>query len=131
LIDQYELICFFSSFLIKATLQDYPDEYKPEWGLMSFLVDILRPSTGDGPSWYHLLKKSSGGCTDLLYSGHMLVAVLTAMAWTVGDVFVFPTYQIVSVKCSIYPPFPALLLQLKSILTDQNHPVLGYVVHRN
>ncbi|KAJ1279444.1 hypothetical protein BS78_04G157100 [Paspalum vaginatum] len=64
-----------------ATLQGYPDEYKPEWGLMSFLVDILRPTTGDGPSWYHLLKKSSGGCTDLLYSGHMLVAVLTAMAW--------------------------------------------------
>nr|CAB3449990.1 unnamed protein product [Digitaria exilis] len=65
-----------------AALQDYPDEYKPEWGLMSFLVDILRPSTGEGPSWYHLLKKSSGGCSDLLYSGHMLVAVLTAMAWT-------------------------------------------------
>nr|CAB3446833.1 unnamed protein product [Digitaria exilis] len=65
-----------------AALQDYPDEYKPEWGLMSFLVDILRPSTGEGPSWYDLLKKSSGGCSDLLYSGHMLVAVLTAMAWT-------------------------------------------------
>ncbi|XP_039790927.1 uncharacterized protein LOC120656807 [Panicum virgatum] len=65
-----------------ATLQDYPDEYKPDWGLMSFLVDILRPNTGEGPSWYHLLKKSSGGCSDLLYSGHMLVAVLTAMAWT-------------------------------------------------
>lgn len=97
--DQYELI-FFSSFLIIATLQDYPDEYKPEWGLMSFLVNILRPSSGDGPSWYHLLKKSSGGCTDLLYSGHMLVAVLTAMAWTVCGVFIFRTDQIVNVMCS-------------------------------
>ncbi|KAJ1424985.1 Sphingomyelin synthase-like domain [Sesbania bispinosa] len=29
-----------------------------------------------------LLKKAGGGCNDLLYSGHMLVAVLTAMAWT-------------------------------------------------
>ncbi|CAD6244236.1 unnamed protein product [Miscanthus lutarioriparius] len=64
-----------------ATLQDYPDEYKPDWGLMSFLVDILRPSTGEGPSWYHLLRKSSGSCNDLIYSGHMFVAVLTAMAW--------------------------------------------------
>eukprot|EP00267_Zea_mays_P039898 XP_008679231.1 uncharacterized protein LOC103654181 [Zea mays] len=64
-----------------ATLQDYPDEYRPDWGLMSFLVDILRPSTGEGPSWYHLLRKSSGGCNDLMYSGHMFVAVLTAMAW--------------------------------------------------
>jgi hypothetical protein len=50
---------------------------------MSFLVDILRPTPGEGPSWYHLLKKASGGCNDLMYSGHMLVAVLTAMAWTV------------------------------------------------
>lgn len=49
---------------------------------MSFLVDILRPTPGEGPSWYHLLKKASGGCNDLMYSGHMLVAVLTAMAWT-------------------------------------------------
>ncbi|EES06936.1 uncharacterized protein LOC8064245 [Sorghum bicolor] len=64
-----------------ATLQDYPDEYKPDWGLMSFLVDLLRPSSGEGPSWYHLLRKSSGGCNDLIYSGHMFVAVLTAMAW--------------------------------------------------
>ncbi|KQJ99810.1 hypothetical protein BRADI_3g45327v3 [Brachypodium distachyon] len=44
--------------------------------------DILRPTAGEGPSWYHLLKKASGGCSDLIYSGHMLVAVLTAMAWT-------------------------------------------------
>jgi hypothetical protein len=69
--------------LIIAVVQDYPGEYRPEWGRMSFLEDILRPSIGEGPSWYHLLKRASGGCSDLMYSGHMLVAVLTAMAWTV------------------------------------------------
>jgi hypothetical protein len=102
LIDQCELI-FFSSFLIIATLQDYPDEYKPDWGLMSFLVDLLRPSSGEGPSWYHLLRKSSGGCNDLIYSGHMFVAVLTAMAWAVCDVFFFSTDWIVHVTSSNYP----------------------------
>ncbi|KAF7001779.1 hypothetical protein CFC21_017380 [Triticum aestivum] len=65
-----------------ADVQAYPDEYSPDWGRMSFLVDILRPTPGEGPAWYHLLKKASGGCNDLMYSGHMLVAVLTAMAWT-------------------------------------------------
>lgn len=57
-------------------------DYRPDWGSMSFLIDFLRPSPGEGSSWYHLLKKAGGGCNDLLYSGHMLVAVLTAMAWT-------------------------------------------------
>ena len=50
---------------------------------MSFLSDFLRPSYSEGSSWFALLKKAGGGCNDLLYSGHMLVAVLTAMAWTV------------------------------------------------
>uniref|UniRef100_A0A7C9DGH4 Sphingomyelin synthase-like domain-containing protein n=2 Tax=Opuntia streptacantha TaxID=393608 RepID=A0A7C9DGH4_OPUST len=57
-------------------------DYRPDWGSMSFLIDFLRPTHSEGPSWYHLLKRASGGCNDLLYSGHMLVAVLTAMAWT-------------------------------------------------
>ncbi|CAI8583170.1 unnamed protein product [Vicia faba] len=57
-------------------------DYRPEWGLMSFLIDFLRPTASEGPSWFSLLKKAGGGCNDLLYSGHMLVAVLTAMAWT-------------------------------------------------
>lgn len=57
-------------------------DYRPNWGSMSFLIDFLRPTPSEGPSWYHLLKRASGGCNDLLYSGHMLVAVLTAMAWT-------------------------------------------------
>ncbi|CAA7404465.1 unnamed protein product [Spirodela intermedia] len=59
----------------------FPGEHRPDWGRMSFLVGILRPTASEGPSWYHLLKKAGGGCNDLLYSGHMLVAVLTAMAW--------------------------------------------------
>ncbi|KAK7391248.1 hypothetical protein VNO78_19661 [Psophocarpus tetragonolobus] len=57
-------------------------DYQPDWGMMSFLIDFLRPTVSEGPSWYSLLKKAGGGCNDLLYSGHMLVAVLTAMAWT-------------------------------------------------
>ncbi|XP_061345170.1 protein PHLOEM UNLOADING MODULATOR [Gastrolobium bilobum] len=57
-------------------------DYQPSWGSMSFLTDFLRPTASEGPSWYSLLKKAGGGCNDLLYSGHMLVAVLTAMAWT-------------------------------------------------
>lgn len=58
-------------------------DYRPDWGKMSFLLDFLRPTPSEGSSWYHLLKKAGGGCNDLVYSGHMLVAVLTAMAWTV------------------------------------------------
>ncbi|CAB4289328.1 unnamed protein product [Prunus armeniaca] len=56
-------------------------DFRPDWGPMSFLIDFLRPSESDGP-WYNLLKNAGGGCNDLMYSGHMLVAVLTAMAWT-------------------------------------------------
>lgn len=92
---------------------------------MSFLVDILRPSIGEGPSWYHLLRKSSGGCNDLIYSGHMFVAVLTAMAWAVCDVFVLLNW--LDCSCHICKlPFQchAILLQLKSALTGQSYPIL-------
>lgn len=58
------------------------DSFLPNWGFMSFLADFLRPTPYEGSSWFHLLKRAGGGCNDLLYSGHMLVAVLTAMAWT-------------------------------------------------
>ncbi|KAM7252957.1 hypothetical protein ACFE04_025575 [Oxalis oulophora] len=61
---------------------EYISDYRPDWGSMSFLIDFLRPTASEGPSWYNLLKKAGGGCNDLIYSGHMLVAVLTAMAWT-------------------------------------------------
>ncbi|KAG5612345.1 hypothetical protein H5410_023626 [Solanum commersonii] len=66
-----------------ADPREYDPEFRPDWGSMSFLIDFLRPTAPEGSSaWYHLLKKASGGCNDLIYSGHMLVAVLTAMAWT-------------------------------------------------
>ncbi|GAB4845157.1 hypothetical protein Ancab_038562 [Ancistrocladus abbreviatus] len=65
-----------------ADVEKYIGDYRPDWGSMSFLIDFLRPTPSDGSSWYHLLKKAGGGCNDLLYSGHMLVATLTAMAWT-------------------------------------------------
>ncbi|CAH9092904.1 unnamed protein product, partial [Cuscuta epithymum] len=66
-----------------ANLGDYKAEFRPNWGVMSFLIDFLRPTSQEGSSsWYHLLKKAGGGCNDLIYSGHMLVAVLTTMAWT-------------------------------------------------
>ncbi|OMO54875.1 hypothetical protein CCACVL1_27499 [Corchorus capsularis] len=65
-----------------AEIGKYPGDYRPDWGSMSFLIDFLRPTSSEGASWYSLLKKAGGGCNDLLYSGHMLVAVLTAMAWT-------------------------------------------------
>ncbi|CAI9787078.1 unnamed protein product [Fraxinus pennsylvanica] len=61
---------------------EYNVDFQPDWGSMSFLANFLRPTASEGSSpWYHLLKKAGGGCNDLLYSGHMLVAVLTAMAW--------------------------------------------------
>lgn len=67
---------------------DYPAEYVPNWGSMQFLVNILRPmdpaQTGHGPeNWFSTLKRAGGGCNDLVFSGHMYVAVLTAMAWQV------------------------------------------------
>lgn len=64
-----------------ADVGSYLGDFRPDWGSMSFLIDFLRPTTTDG-SWYNLLKKAGGGCNDLIYSGHILVAVLTAMAWT-------------------------------------------------
>lgn len=66
-----------------AVAGEYEIDFRPNWGNMKFLADFLRPTAAEGSSsWYNLLKKAGGGCNDLLYSGHMLVAVLTAMAWT-------------------------------------------------
>ncbi|PIN23162.1 hypothetical protein CDL12_04126 [Handroanthus impetiginosus] len=66
-----------------AATGEYNIDFQPNWGSMNFLADFLRPTAPEGASsWYNLLKKAGGGCNDLLYSGHMLVAVLTAMAWT-------------------------------------------------
>jgi hypothetical protein len=72
-------LIFHDSAYVNVT--EHSDIYRPDWGAMNFLVDFLRPTMNEG-SWYHLLKFAAGGCNDLMYSGHMLVAVLTAMAWT-------------------------------------------------
>ncbi|KAG0472576.1 hypothetical protein HPP92_014433 [Vanilla planifolia] len=83
--DLYKLIhitLMFLLFPLEAIVNEYPAEYQPDWGRMNFLANILRPSVGEGSTWSQLLKKASGGCNDLMYSGHMLVAALTAMAWT-------------------------------------------------
>ena len=65
---------------------------------MSFLIDFLRHTYSEGPSWYHVRKRASGGCNNLLYSGHMLLAMLMAMAWTVRyldylQFFFFPQFD--------------------------------------
>eukprot|EP01018_Ginkgo_biloba_P018523 Gb_00668 [translate_table: standard] len=69
-----------------AHVEEYSAEFIPDWGWMRFLVDILRPispsMSEEETSWFNTLKRAGGGCNDLVYSGHMLVAVLTAMAWT-------------------------------------------------
>ncbi|CAL1379190.1 unnamed protein product [Linum trigynum] len=65
-----------------AEIPEYPSDYQPNWGRMSFLIDFLRPISGERSTWYGLLTKAGGGCNDLIFSGHMLVSVLTAMAWT-------------------------------------------------
>lgn len=68
---------------IYAPVAEYPPEYVPNWGLMQFLVNFLRPKepVGGEESWFNTLKRAGGGCNDLIFSGHILVSVLTAMAW--------------------------------------------------
>jgi hypothetical protein len=75
-------------FYIAAKVSNYPPEYVPKWGLVQIFVNILRPldpsQTEDGSeNWFNTLKRAGGGCNDLIFSGHIFVAVLTAMAWTV------------------------------------------------
>eukprot|EP00850_Spirogloea_muscicola_P011652 SM000073S21428 [mRNA] locus=s73:135026:136929:- [translate_table: standard] len=61
----------------------YPEEYRPDWGMWSFLVDFIRPPDPavHGVTAKGLHIRPGGGCNDLAFSGHMLVAVLTAAAW--------------------------------------------------
>lgn len=88
------------------------DHYRPDWGFMSFLTEFLRPIPNkESSAWYHLLKRASGGCNDLLYSGHMLVAVLTAMAWTVGKTFFVFCFLEIS-RC--------VLPHLRQLITSQS-----------
>ena len=49
----------------------------PGLGIATRYMFTMRPTPGEGPSWYHLRKKASGDCNDFMYSGHMLVVVLT------------------------------------------------------
>ncbi|KAL0323252.1 UNVERIFIED_CONTAM: hypothetical protein Sangu_1944500 [Sesamum angustifolium] len=75
-------LAFVSTILPSPRPWDYSTEFQPQWGLMNFLADFLRPTASKGSSsWYNLLTKAGGGCNDLLFSGHMFVATLTAMAW--------------------------------------------------
>jgi hypothetical protein len=46
-------------------------------GIATRYMLTMRLTPEEGPSWYHLQKKASGGCNDFMYSGHMLVVVLT------------------------------------------------------
>ncbi|XP_008652644.2 uncharacterized protein [Zea mays] len=79
-----------------AAVQAYTDAYKPDWERINFIVDILRSTPGEGPSWYHLLKKVSGGCNDLKNNEHMLVVVLTKQqAIKTGDNFQIVEYFLV------------------------------------
>ncbi|KAK4280229.1 hypothetical protein QN277_011876 [Acacia crassicarpa] len=80
--DHYAISQLIKQDLAYADIGKPTVDYQPDWGRMNFLIDFLRPTASEGPKWYHLLKKAEGGCNDLIYSGHMLVAVLTAMAWT-------------------------------------------------
>lgn len=78
-----------------APVGDYPPEFVPNWGSMQFLVNILRPPdpavypNSKNESWFTTLKRAGGGCNDLIFSGHILVSVLTAMAWTVSEHLTF------------------------------------------
>lgn len=69
-----------------APVGQFPAEYIPDWGNMQFLVNFLRPQEPDvatgQESWFTTLKRAGGGCNDLMFSGHVLVSSLTAMAWT-------------------------------------------------
>ncbi|GBG69976.1 hypothetical protein CBR_g4804 [Chara braunii] len=69
--------------------QRYPDEYRPDWGVFQPLAYLLRPwdpsmtggTGGQAYDWLSILRRAGGGCNDLFYSGHVLVATLTAMAY--------------------------------------------------
>ena len=83
-------ISFCVTFIDAAAVGEYPAEYIPNWGSMQFLVNLLRPQESSGEeSWFTTLKRAGGGCNDLIFSGHVLVSSLTAMAWTVYRVVTF------------------------------------------
>ncbi|KAH9325959.1 hypothetical protein KI387_006137, partial [Taxus chinensis] len=72
---------------VRTPIGDYPAENHTRMGMdeifgQYFEGPQVQPCQMMGASWFSTLKRAGGGCNDLVYSGHMLVAVLTAMAWT-------------------------------------------------
>eukprot|EP00897_Mesotaenium_endlicherianum_P008793 jgi/Mesen1/7942/ME000422S07099 len=72
-----------------AMEKPYPPEYAPDWGVWQILVSLVRPADpaelaragGHASLAQGAVVRPGGGCNDLAFSGHMLVAVLTACAW--------------------------------------------------
>ncbi|CAI5985710.1 unnamed protein product [Closterium sp. NIES-65] len=70
-------------------LVHYPPEYQPDWGAFQFLVDFLRPmnarahhgAAASSGAFSSFVIRPYGGCNDLAFSGHIIVAALTACAW--------------------------------------------------
>lgn len=68
---------------LPAPPSESPSEFLPAWGRLQFLAPILRPTPESSDDWFSTLKRAGGGCNDLVFSGHMLVAALTAAAFQV------------------------------------------------
>ncbi|GJP35827.1 hypothetical protein CLOM_g20377 [Closterium sp. NIES-68] len=72
-----------------APAQSFPPEFSPDWGVLQFLVDFLRPMDArvhDGAAatsgaFSSFVIRPYGGCNDLAFSGHIITAALTACAW--------------------------------------------------
>ncbi|CAI5507883.1 unnamed protein product [Closterium sp. Naga37s-1] len=72
-----------------AILMSYPPEFRPDWGSLQFLVDFLRPmdarvhdgAAASSGAFSSFVVRPYGGCNDLAFSGHIVVAALTACAW--------------------------------------------------
>lgn len=75
-------------FAMPAPPASYPSEFTPKWGFLQFLVPFLRPPSSNFIKENYSDKflgvvRPGGGCNDLAFSGHMLVATLTSCAWQV------------------------------------------------
>ncbi|GJP35826.1 hypothetical protein CLOM_g20376 [Closterium sp. NIES-68] len=68
---------------------NYPPEFSPDWGVLQFLVDFLRPmdarvhhgAAATSGAFSSFVIRPYGGCNDLAFSGHIITAALTACAW--------------------------------------------------
>ncbi|CAI5996022.1 unnamed protein product [Closterium sp. NIES-64] len=74
---------------LALTGMSYPPEFRPDWGSLQFLVDFLRPmdarvhdgAAASSGAFSSFVVRPYGGCNDLAFSGHIVVAALTACAW--------------------------------------------------